>query len=648
MHRSATTGPAGSRHASSARAVRVPSSALSLAIVAALALGGCHRGDTQADLGADTKVGHGATVAETAGSTTAATPVTASEPAAAGDAAAAPTRSSNELDSIAVTGSRVRSAKAAEGVQPTLQLHRRQPPTPMYTPQVVIAPAPPAPASPQVSDAYAFATIPAETEANTERYESHDDNPVQRVAETPVSTFSIDVDTGSYANVRRMLRDGTRPPKDAVRAEEMINYFDYGHPAPASLDTPFRVTTELAPAPWNSARRLLMIGIKGYDVPKAELPPANLVFLIDTSGSMDAPDKLPLLKRSFAQLVEQLRPQDRVSIVVYAGSAGLVLEPTSGERKDLILAALDRLQAGGSTNGGEGIQLAYAMAKQAYTKTGVNRVILATDGDFNVGVTDRKALETLVGDQRAHGIALTTLGFGRGNYNDAMAERLADVGDGNHAYIDTEREARKVLVREMQSTLLTIARDVKIQIEFNPAQVAEYRLIGYENRALRREDFDNDRVDAGDIGAGHEVTALYELTLVGSGVERLPPLRYGDAAAPTATRAGARSDELAHLRLRYKRPAQDTSRLIERPILARELREAPSATLRFAASVAAYADALRGGAHLGVWQWQDIAREARAARGADPWRERAEFVELVESAGRIVRGDTPAIGMVVD
>ena len=277
-----------------------------------------------------------------------------------------------------------------------------------------------------------------------------------------------------------------------------------------------------------------MIGIKGYDVPKAELPPSNLVFLIDTSGSMDQPNKLPLLKQSFAQLVEQLRPQDRVSMVVYAGSAGLVLEPTSGAEKDKILAALNNLSAGGSTNGGEGIQLAYAMAKQAYIKHGVNRVILATDGDFNVGATDPKALETLVGDQRQHGIALTTLGFGQGNYNDAMAERLADVGDGNHAYIDTLQEARKVLVEEMQSTLLTIAKDVKIQIEFNPARVAEYRLIGYENRMLRREDFDNDKVDAGDIGAGHEVTALYEITLVGSGAERLPALRYAPVAEARA------------------------------------------------------------------------------------------------------------------
>ena len=479
---------------------------------------------------------------------------------------------------------------------------------------------------------------------NTEKYAEHEDNPVHRASEQPVSTFSIDVDTGSYSNVRRMLREGVRPPADAVRAEEMINYFSYGHPAPASLDVPFRVTTELAPAPWNGKRQLLMIGIKGFDVPKATLPPANLVFLIDTSGSMDTPDKLPLLKQAFAQLVRQLRPQDHVSIVVYAGSAGLVLPPTPGNRQADILGALDRLGAGGSTNGGDGIRLAYAMAKQAYVDNGVNRVILATDGDFNVGTVDQGALETLVADQRKSGIALTTLGFGEGNYNDQLAEKLADVGDGNHAYIDSLQEARKVLVQEMGSTLLTIAKDVKIQIEFNPAQVAEYRLVGYENRVLRREDFANDKVDAGDIGAGHEVTALYEITPVGSGVEQLPALRYGDARPA----AGAKSDEIAELRLRYKRPGQDSSRLITTSILRTSLRAQASDTLRFASSVAAYADALRGGTHLGQWSWDDIARNARAVQGQDLSQQRAEFVELVESAHALAGGDAPKVGVLTD
>jgi Ca-activated chloride channel family protein len=472
--------------------------------------------------------------------------------------------------------------------------------------------------------------------AHTAKYAAHADNPVHRASEEPVSTFSIDVDTGSYANVRRMLREGTRPPADAVRAEEMLNYFRYGHPAPTSRDTPFRVTTELAPAPWNAKHQLLMIGIKGYELSQASLPPANLVFLIDTSGSMDSPDKLPLLKQAFTQLVRQLRPQDRVSIVVYAGSAGLVLAPTPGDRQGEILAALDRLQAGGSTNGGDGIRLAYAMAKQAFVKGGANRVILATDGDFNVGTVDQGALETLVADQRKSGIALTTLGFGEGNYNDQMAERLADVGDGNHAYIDSVAEARKVLVRQMGATLVTIAKDVKIQVEFNPAQVAEYRLIGYENRALRREDFANDKVDAGDIGAGHEVTALYELVPAGSGAGQLPPLRYGGS---TAAASGANSNEIADLRLRYKRPGEDASRLIDTPVLASSLRGQPSPTLRFAATVAAYADALRGGTHLGDWTWNDIARNARSsANGGD---ERVEFAGLVDAA-RALTGDAPA------
>ncbi|WP_245156363.1 vWA domain-containing protein [Agrilutibacter solisilvae] len=434
--------------------------------------------------------------------------------------------------------------------------------------------------------------------ANTEKYAHKDANPVHRTSEQPVSTFSIDVDTGSYSNVRRMLAQGVRPPADAIRTEEFLNYFDYGHPGPASPSTPFRVTTQLASAPWNSQRQLLMVGIKGYDVPKATLPPANLVFLLDTSGSMQDEDKLPLVKASLRQLVNQLRPQDRVSIVVYAGSAGLVLPPTSGEDKDAILGALDRLEAGGSTNGGDGIRLAYAMARQAFVEGGVNRVILATDGDFNVGTIDQNALETLVADQRKTGIALTTLGFGQGNYNDQLAERLADVGDGNHAYIDTEREARKVLVEEMGSTLMTIARDVKIQIEFNPAVVAEYRLIGYENRLLNREDFANDKVDAGDIGAGHEVTALYELTPVDSGAPRLSPLRYGGTAV--ASKDASTKAEVAHLRLRYKRPGEGSSRLIETPVLRSQLTATPGPSLRFASAVAAFADALRGGTNIGT------------------------------------------------
>ena len=543
------------------------------------------------------------------------------------------------LERVEVSGNRIKRAESAQGIVASA------PVADMY---MVAPPAPPAPAQMMAYSAgnqgthFRAAPVLAEAEpANTEKYAGHTDNPVHRASETPVSTFSVDVDTGSYSNVRRMLQQGVRPPADSVRAEEFINYFSYQHPAPSSRAVPFRVTTELSNAPWNQKRQLLMIGIKGYDVPKATLPPSNLVFLLDTSGSMESPEKLPLLKQAFALLVPQLRAQDRVSIVVYAGSAGLVLPPTPGDQHAQILDALDRLQAGGSTNGGDGIRLAYDMAKRSYMKEGVNRVVLATDGDFNVGTVSQEALETLVGDQRKSGIALTTLGFGQGNYNDAMAERLADVGDGNHAYIDTLQEARKVLVEEMQSTLLTIARDVKIQVEFNPALVSEYRLIGYENRVLAREDFANDKVDAGDIGAGHEVTALYEITLVGSGADRLPALRYGGQKPLAANPDG----ELAHLRLRYKLPAADQSRLMETPILASSLTTRPSQSLRFASAVAAYADLLRGGTHVDQWSWQDVANAARAAEGDDRYGLRREFTGLVEQARAITSAEKqgPAI-----
>ena len=553
-----------------------------------------------------------------------------SSPETAMDAPAADDvmQESRALDRIEVTGSRMKHAEKQQ----------RQLAGSASTNSITY-PAPPLAASPAAYAAEGYAShariaappLPSQP-ANTENYADRTDNPVHRTSEQPVSTFSIDVDTGSYSNVRRMLRQGVRPPADSVRAEEFINYFNYQHPAPTSRVVPFRVTTELAAAPWNTKRQLLMIGIKGYDVPKASLPAQNLVFLLDTSGSMASADKLPLLKQAFSMLVPQLRAQDRVAIVVYAGSAGLVLPPTPGDRHQQILAALDQLQAGGSTNGGDGIQLAYAMAKQSYVEGGVNRVILATDGDFNVGTVSQEVLETLVGDQRKSGIALTTLGFGQGNYNDAMAERLADVGDGNHAYIDTPQEAHKVLVDEMQSTLLTIARDVKIQIEFNPALVSEYRLIGYENRLLKREDFANDRVDAGDIGAGHEVTAVYEITPAGSGPDRVPALRYGSSKTTTASTGG----ELAHLRMRYKLPGTEASRLIETPILQSSLTSKPSQAFRFASAVAAYADLLRGGTHVEAWNWNDVGNAARDAQGDDRFGLRKEFVDLVAQARHLV------------
>ncbi|WP_424683422.1 vWA domain-containing protein [Frateuria sp. YIM B11624] len=458
---------------------------------------------------------------------------------------------------------------------------------------------------------------------NTEHYTHREDNPVQLAAEQPVSTFGIDVDTGSYTNVRRMLNEGALPPADAVRAEEFVNYFDYGYTPPTDRTQPFSVTTELAPAPWNAQRQLLLIGIQGYRVPASQIPAANLVFLIDTSGSMNEPDKLPLLKASLRQLVRQLRRQDRVAIVTYAGSAGVALPSTPGDRHATIEAAIDALGAYGSTNGGAGIDLAYAQAEQGFIKGGVNRVILATDGDFNVGMVDQQALKTRIEDHRKSGIALTTLGFGEGNYNDAMAVMLADVGNGSHHYIDSLQEGRRVLVQEMSATLLTIAKDVKIQVEFNPAQVKEYRLIGYEKRVLRREDFNNDKVDAGEIGAGANVTALYEIVPQGSDGGRIDPLRYG--AAKVAAKHG---DELAFLRLRYKLPGQSHSRLIERPIAAQASARA-SERLRFAAAVAAFADQLRGGKGTGDFGYRRIAALAGQARGNDPQGYRAGFVQLV-------------------
>ncbi len=543
--------------------------------------------------------------------------------------------------------------KLADAARPMTIAASAEPPMVEAAPKPASTPAPPPGVQQNYSGLFrhratqAVAGQPAYTQpANTERYQDHADNPLQITADNPVSTFSIDVDTGSYTNVRRMLTSDQLPPGDAVRAEEFLNYFDYGYTPPATRDTPFSVTTELAAAPWNAQRKLLLVGIKGYELPQSEIPPSNLVFLIDTSGSMNSPDKLPLLRDAFKQMVPNLRAQDRVSIVVYAGSAGLVLAPTPGDQHQRILDALDGLSAGGSTNGGAGIQLAYATAKQNLIKGGVNRVVLATDGDFNVGTTDDTALKTLVAREREHGVALTTLGFGAGNYNEQLAEQLADIGNGNHAYIDTLAEARKVLVAEVGATLFTIAKDVKIQVEFNPAAVSEYRLIGYENRQLRREDFNNDKIDAGEIGAGHDVTALYELTLVGDGGSQVDPLRYGGGGKP-ANSVGAQ--EIAFVKLRYKQPSEDTSRLIERPLRKSELQDSASERLRFAAAVAAFADTLRGGTHLGTFDLDRIATLARGARGADPDGYRDEFLKLVATARRLKGGqETPQVAVIAD
>jgi Ca-activated chloride channel homolog len=462
---------------------------------------------------------------------------------------------------------------------------------------------------------------------NTEQYEHREQNPVHLAAEQPVSTFSIDVDTGSYANVRRLLNGGQLPPMDAVRVEEMINYFDYGYTPPTSRATPFAVATELAPAPWNKDALLLKIGIKGFEIKAAERPAANLVFLIDVSGSMNSPDKLPLLKNAFRLLTAELTAKDRVSMVVYAGSSGVVLEPTAGDQKHKVLEALDRLQAGGSTNGAEGIERAYHLARQAYLAHGINRVVLATDGDFNVGTVNFEALLDMAKRQRASGVALTTLGFGTGNYNDKLMEQLADAGNGNYAYVDTLNEARKVLGTELSATLFTIAKDVKIQVEFNPAQVREYRLIGYENRILAREDFNNDKVDAGDIGAGHKVTALYEI-IPANKLGRVDPLRYGGIKSGY----GVTLAELANIKLRYKQPDAQDSKLLEFPIKADAVRQDPSADFKLAASVAAFGQLLKGGKHLGDYSYQDAVALGRQALGEDRDGYRRELLGLIKLA----------------
>ena len=441
-------------------------------------------------------------------------------------------------------------------------------------------------------------------------------------AESPVSTFSIDVDTASYSVVRSSLMNGYLPPAEAVRVEEMINYFPYAHPAPDG-DAPFRPTVSVGPTPWNSDTNLVQIAIQGA-LPEVENhPPLNLVFLIDTSGSMDQANKLPLLKQSFRLLLGQLRPEDEVAIVTYAGSAGQVLNPTPARERTTIHAALDRLDAGGSTAGQAGLQQAYATARGMTEDGEVTRVILATDGDFNVGLSDPKRLKEFIERQAESGAYLSVLGFGRGNLDDATMQALAQNGNGTAAYIDTLGEAQKVLVDQLSGALFPIADDVKIQVEFNPAQIAEYRLIGYETRALRREDFNNDAVDAGEIGAGHSVTAIYEVTPVDSPARLTDPLRYqADGVAST-------SDELGYLRLRYKVPGAATSQLIEQPVTP-DL--APSPEAGFAAAIAGFGQLLRGSDNLGDWSWDDAIALANANRGDDLYGYRTEAVQLMRLA----------------
>jgi Ca-activated chloride channel family protein len=477
------------------------------------------------------------------------------------------------------------------------------------------------------------APMPVPDQPSNERYGQISDNPIHRVAEAPVSTFSVDVDTGSYSNVRRLLNGGALPPVDAVRVEELINYFPYDYALPRD-GRPFAVHTALAPAPWNAQRVLLRVAIKGQDVAQQSLPPANLVFLVDVSGSMHSADKLPLLQSSLKLLVDQMRPVDRISLVTYAGSTQVVLPPTSGADKATIKTAIDGLRAGGGTAGASGIELAYRAAQQSFIDGGINRILLATDGDFNVGVSDTGQLKKMVEAKRRTGISLSTLGFGTGNYNEALMEQIADVGDGAYSYVDNLMEGHKVLVSEMSSTLATIARDVKVQIEFNPALVQEYRQIGYENRQLRREDFHNDQVDAGDIGAGHTVTALYELTLTGAR-GAIDPLRYGAASSAGA----ANTTELAHLRLRYKRPGHSSSELIETPIRREAMRplDQADADFRFATAVAGFGQVLRGGRHTGGWTVADARALAAASLADDRFGYRGEFLRLAGLAQALAK-----------
>jgi Ca-activated chloride channel family protein len=476
---------------------------------------------------------------------------------------------------------------------------------------------------------------PASEPLYRENYQHIESQNVMRVANQPVSTFSIDVDTGAYSNMRRWLNQGQLPPEDAVRVEEFINYFNYDYPLPENQQAPFQVSTEIAPTPWNNNTRLLRIGIQGYKLPRAELPASNLVFLIDVSGSMHSADKLPLLKQALTMLVGQLDARDSISMVVYAGASGVVLPPTSGNRKADILNAMQQLQAGGSTNGAAGIRLAYQMAQQNFIENGINRVILATDGDFNVGLASTEELIDLIQRKRKAGVALTTLGFGSGNFNDHLLEQLADEGNGNYAYIDRLSEAKKVLAEELSATLLTIAKDVKIQIEFNPAQVSEYRLIGYENRMLNEEDFANDKVDAGEIGAGHRVTALYEISLVGSNGQRLPERRYQSETSIPESNSASFSNELAHLRIRYKLPNESVSKLIQSPVMDSGINARGSESFKFAAAVAAFGQKLRGGTYLESFSYDDIENLARQSRGNDQHGYRSEFMQLVSLANTL-------------
>lgn len=527
-----------------------------------------------------------------------------------------PARLSAEQDDAAkrVTETRRRSEELAESAAaPDADAMHESAPVTLMAP-------PPAPSV--VGRVGGLMESPVMEIPNTETYANADQNPLRITAETPVSTFSIDVDTASYAIVRNSLMNGQMPPPDAVRVEEMVNYFPYAYPTP-TREAPFQPTVSVSPTPWNPDTQLVHIAVQGKMPALEARPPLNLVFLIDTSGSMDQPNKLPLLKQSFRLMLSQLRPDDQVAIVTYAGSAGQVLEPTAASDRAAILAALDQLGAGGSTAGQAGLQQAYSVAAEMAEDGDVSRVILATDGDFNVGVSDPDTLTDYISDQRESGTYLSVLGFGRGNLDDTTMQALAQNGNGQASYIDTLSEAQKVLVDQLSGALFPIADDVKIQVEFNPATVAEYRLIGYETRTLERTDFNNDAVDAGDIGAGIAVTALYEITPVGSPAQLSNSLRY------QTTEAESTNDELGFLRLRYKTPGSSESRLIETAITS----DLPDQVdTGFAMAIAGFGQLLRGDDYLGDWGYGDAIALASASKGDDPYGYRAEAIRLMRLA----------------
>ena len=517
------------------------------------------------------------------------------------------------------------------------------------------APPPPAPAMMSRSGVLGYATskraiVPAPwlvVPPSTDKFPDKEAGKAILVADQPVSTFSADVDTASYAFVRRLLSAGRMPPLEAVRVEEMVNYFPYRYAAPKNSRTPFAVSTEVMPSPWKAGNQLVHIAVRGYDIQKAQRPRANVVLLVDVSGSMMGQDRLPLLKQGFHLFAERLRDDDRVAIVTYANGTAVALEPTPGSERRKILDAIDGLHAGGGTAGGEGLQRAYALAERNFDRAAVNRVVLATDGDFNVGITDPRQLEQFIAGKRKSGVYLSILGVGEGNLNDALMQRLAQSGNGNAAYIDTLMEANKALGEELGSTMFPIANDVKVQVEFNPDQVAAYRLIGYETRMLQRQDFKDDKVDAGDMGAGHTVTAIYEITPASAAANLVDPPRYAGNQAAAKSKNGKRGDELCFVKLRYKLPGEAASRLIEQPVRAESAHDrfdaAPS-DQRFAVAVAAFGQRLRGETAVADVSYADIARLANDARGDDRDGYRAEFVRLVrmaESLDKVGTGGQP-------